>query len=214
MLNVSLLRVWAQEIKHMMVVYLTHGLFLTCTQKIMCIYKSCIMIYTYTNKQQSSRKVTPCANKITLLNLLGEPASLLVVTNLHPPLSLVCQQLSHPFAFTPLTLSHPTVHITFLQRRHQQSRSSSSGTLPLVMTSFLTPEYSCPWTGWRCHPGQPSQDIAGFSSWCPVSHHGYFFLSPSRLGSSASSPSGSCPASSSSILPTLRATSSITLSIQ
>ncbi len=36
------------------------------------------------------------------LDLLGEPASLLVVTNTHPPLSLVCQQLPHPLAFTPL----------------------------------------------------------------------------------------------------------------
>jgi hypothetical protein len=40
------------------------------------------------------------------LYLLEEPASLLLVTNTHPPLSLVCQQLSHPLlcpshAFTP-----------------------------------------------------------------------------------------------------------------
>ncbi len=35
-----------------------------------------------------------------------------MVTNTHPPLSLVCQQLPHPLAFTPLTYSHPTVWIT------------------------------------------------------------------------------------------------------
>jgi hypothetical protein len=95
----------------MIVVYLTHGLFLTCIQKITCIYKSCIAIYIqmYNNPLE---KITPCANKITQLYLLWEPASLLVVTNSHPPLSLVCQQLSHPLAFNPLTLSHPTVHIT------------------------------------------------------------------------------------------------------
>ncbi len=62
----------------------------------------------YNNRQ---RKITPCTNKVTPLYLLGEPASLLVVTNPHPPLSLVCQQLSHLLAFTPLTLSHPTVQI-------------------------------------------------------------------------------------------------------
>ncbi len=51
-------------------------------------------------------------NKATPLYLLREPASLLVVTNTHPPLSLVYRQLSHPLAFTPLTLSHPTAQIT------------------------------------------------------------------------------------------------------
>jgi hypothetical protein len=39
--------------------------------------------------------------------LLGEPASLLVVTNSHPPLSLVCRQLPHPLAFTPFTPFSP-----------------------------------------------------------------------------------------------------------
>jgi hypothetical protein len=54
----------------------------------------------------------PLHQQVTPFYLLREPASLLVVTNTHPPLSLVCQQLLHPLAFTPLTLSHPTVHIT------------------------------------------------------------------------------------------------------
>ncbi len=81
----------------------------------------------YNNLQ---RIVIHCTNKVTPLYLLGEPASLLVVANPHPPLSLVYQQLFHPLAFTPLILSHPTVHITllYLHRQHQQSRSSSSGT--------------------------------------------------------------------------------------
>jgi hypothetical protein len=64
------------------------------------------------NVQQYSAGTTPCINKPTPLYLLGEPASLLVVANTHPPFSLVCQQLPHPLAFSPLTLSHPTVHIT------------------------------------------------------------------------------------------------------
>jgi hypothetical protein len=50
---------------------------------------------------------TPCiVDKTTPLYLLGEPASLLVVTYPHPLLSLVFQQLPHPLAFTPLILSH------------------------------------------------------------------------------------------------------------
>jgi hypothetical protein len=39
-----------------------------------------------------------------MVYLLGEPASLLVVTKTHPPLSLVRQQLLHPLGFCP---SHP-----------------------------------------------------------------------------------------------------------
>jgi hypothetical protein len=44
-------------------------------------------LQTYINSQ---RKRNPCYNKITLYYLFGEPASLLVVTNPRPPLSLVC----------------------------------------------------------------------------------------------------------------------------
>jgi hypothetical protein len=50
----------------------------------------------------------------TRVYLLGEPTSLLVVANTHPPLSLVCQQLPHPLlAFPPFhTLLFPTVQLT------------------------------------------------------------------------------------------------------
>jgi hypothetical protein len=86
-------------------------LFLTCTQKSHNIYKSFIAIFTRCTA--SPPNPTPgIINKTTPLYLLGEPASLLVVTNTHPPLSLVCQQLPHPFAFAPFTLSHPTVQVT------------------------------------------------------------------------------------------------------
>jgi hypothetical protein len=43
---VSLPQVRIQEIKRMLVMYLTHGLFLTCTQKSRFVYKSCIAIFT------------------------------------------------------------------------------------------------------------------------------------------------------------------------
>jgi hypothetical protein len=95
----------------MAVMYFTHGLFLTCTQKSCYIYKSFIAIFTRCTAFPSN--ATPCIiDQTTLLYLLGEPASFLLVTNTHPPLSLVCQQLPNPLAFAPLTLSYPTVQIT------------------------------------------------------------------------------------------------------
>jgi hypothetical protein len=66
----------------------------------------------------------PCSSMGTPLYLLGEPASLLVVTNTHPPLSLVCQQLPHP-----LLCPSPQFKIHYLHRRHQQSQLSSSRTV-------------------------------------------------------------------------------------
>jgi hypothetical protein len=95
----------------MTLVNFTLGLFLTCTQKSHYIYKSLIAIFTECTAFPS--KLTPCiVDKTTSLYFLGEPASLLVVMNTHPPLFLVCQQLPHPLAFTPLTLSHPSLQIT------------------------------------------------------------------------------------------------------
>ncbi len=50
----------------------------------------------------------------TRVCLLGEPTSLLVVVNTHPPLSLVCQQLPHPLVALPPfhTPKFPTVQVT------------------------------------------------------------------------------------------------------
>jgi hypothetical protein len=94
----------------MTVVYLTHGLFLTCTQK-NHIYLQVMHHDIYTNVQYSLRKNNPLYQQYNPA-LLGEQVSLLMVTNSHPPLSLVCQQLLYFVAFTPLTLSHSTDHIT------------------------------------------------------------------------------------------------------
>jgi hypothetical protein len=128
---VSLPREWIQGIKCMTMVYFTNSLFLTCTQKSYLFHRLHNSIFT--NIQQFSRTVEPLLNKVTLYFLLGEPASLLVVTNPHPPLSLVCYQLPRPLALTPFTPFSPiTLHITslhYLHRRHQQSQSSSSGTV-------------------------------------------------------------------------------------
>ncbi len=84
-----------QEIKHMTLVNFTYGLFLTCTQNLIIFTIVHFNIYKMYSISPNS---TPCIiNKRTLLYLLGEPASLLVVTNTHPSLSLVCQELPHPF---------------------------------------------------------------------------------------------------------------------
>jgi hypothetical protein len=107
---VLLLRGQIQEINCMMLVNFKHGLFLTCTHKSHYIYRSFIAIFT----RCTAFPPDPTSlhfNKTTPLFLLGEPASLLVVTNTHPPLSLVRQQLL-TLCFAPLTLSHHTVQIT------------------------------------------------------------------------------------------------------
>jgi hypothetical protein len=91
-----------QEIKRRMLVNFTHGLFSTCTQKSHYISQSFIVIFTRCTAFPTNP--TPCIiNKTNLLYFLGEPVSLLVVTNTHPPLSFVCQQLPHPL----LCPSHP-----------------------------------------------------------------------------------------------------------
>jgi hypothetical protein len=117
-------------------VYFTHGLFLTCTPKSRYIYKSFIAIFT--RHTAFPPNPTPCIiDKTTPLYLLGEQVSLLVVMNTHPPLSLVCQQLPHPLAFAPLTLSHPTVQLHYLHRQHQQTWLSLSGTSMYCNKSVL-----------------------------------------------------------------------------
>jgi hypothetical protein len=65
------------------------------------------------NVQQFFYQIQPFASETKQPCLLTWRASFfLVVTNAHPPLTLVCQQLSDLLAFTPLNLSHPTVQIT------------------------------------------------------------------------------------------------------
>jgi hypothetical protein len=86
-------------------VYFTHGFFLTCTQKSRYIYKSFIAIFT--RHTAFPPNPTPCIiNKTTPLYLLGEQASLLVVTNTHPPLSPSAQISSNMFQFCPEILAY------------------------------------------------------------------------------------------------------------
>jgi hypothetical protein len=129
--NVSLPRVWVQEIKHTPMMYITHGLFLTCTQKYCFIYKSCIKIFTKCTAFLV--RTNPLYQQLhNPAYLLGEPASLLVVTHpIHPCLWSAnnCPTLW----LLPLSPFHiPQFKLHYLHRRHQQSWSSSSGTVNVI----------------------------------------------------------------------------------
>jgi hypothetical protein len=61
-----------------------------------------LQITYYNNYTTYNASLNPSPCFITsCIYLLGEPASLLVVMNTHPPLSLVCQQLHHPLLALP-----------------------------------------------------------------------------------------------------------------
>ncbi len=136
--TVSLPREWIQEIKRMMTVYSTHGLFLTCTQRF-CLYLHNIQIFNihtiykqlyqtpYKKKQERTLtylegQLLACGDKFpsTLVSFLETTA---------PPFSF---RLFHPFP-TPQPTSH------YLQWRHQKSQYSSSGTF-IVMVIFSSPQ--------------------------------------------------------------------------
>ncbi len=114
MFIVSLPRGQIQEIKYMLLMHLTHGLFLTGTQNVIKLWIIYYNIYMLFNASFNS---APCFPP-PCVYLLGEPTSLLVVANTHPPLSLVCQQLPHPLIALQSfhTPRFPTVQVTlFIQ---------------------------------------------------------------------------------------------------
>jgi hypothetical protein len=132
--SVSLPRGRIQEIKHMVLVYLTRGLFWTWTQKSYYIYSSYITIFTRHIMSRSTQPLT--SNNIPCFNYLENQLlfSWLQIT-IHPCLWSAnnCPTL----CFAPVTLSHPTVlhysyttvfKLHYLHRRHQQPRSSSTRT--------------------------------------------------------------------------------------
>jgi hypothetical protein len=129
-LTVSLPQGWIQEIKRMLLLHLRHGLFLTWTQRFYYI-TDYILQYLHDNRCL----IQPNPLLPTNLCLLGEPASLLVVTNTHPPLSLVCQQLPHPLLALP-PFHTPKLKSHYLHRRHQQLQSSLSGTSTLAVSGL------------------------------------------------------------------------------
>jgi hypothetical protein len=107
----------------MLVMYFTHGLFLTCTQNLVLFTNHIFNLHTKSrfiykssqylqNVQQFSSQPTPCISNKQPCLLTWRDSFFARGDESYPPLSLVCQQLSHPLAFTPLTLSHPTVQIT------------------------------------------------------------------------------------------------------
>ncbi len=126
-------RVWVREIKRTLVMYFTHGLFLTCTQEYHCIYKSCKTIFT---------KCTAISIRTNPLHqqqsnpayLIGEPAFLRAVTNTIHPCLWSANNCPTPWLL-PLSYFHsPEFKLHYLHRRHQQSWSSSSGTIKESLT--------------------------------------------------------------------------------
>jgi hypothetical protein len=120
--NITVSLPWGQiqEIKCMLLVLLTHGLFLTWTQKSRYLQ---IIYYNSSATFTASFIPTPCSQP-SHVYLLGEPTSLLVVANIHPLLSVVCQQLSHP-VLVLLPFHTPQIKLQYLHRRHQQVSNSS-----------------------------------------------------------------------------------------
>jgi hypothetical protein len=145
--SVSLPGVWVQEIKRMTVAYFTHGLFITCTQKSRYIYKSFIAIFTRCSAFPPNP--TPCIiDKTTQLYLLGEQ---LLCSWWRIPIE-PCLWSSNNCP-TPLLLPLSPFHtlqfkLHYLHRRHQQFRSSSSGTVSICPISPCT-EQTPPPDLWR-----------------------------------------------------------------
>ncbi len=121
--SVSLPRGRIQEIKCMLLVHLTHGLFLTWTQNLIILEIIYYNIYMLFN---ASVNPAPCF-PLPHVYLLGESTSLLMMANTHPPLSLVCQQLPHPLLARP-PFHTPQFRIQYWHRRHQQLQSSLPNT--------------------------------------------------------------------------------------
>jgi hypothetical protein len=70
--------------------------------------------------QHSQLNLPLVFNKTTPLYELGEPASLLMVTNTQPPLSLLCQQLPHTLLCPSHPFTPPKFKLHYLHRQHQQ----------------------------------------------------------------------------------------------
>jgi hypothetical protein len=112
----------------MMLVNLPHGLFLTCTQKSPYIYRSFIARYT-----TFPPNLTPCIS-------MGNPALLTWRTSFfargdeYPSTLVSGLPTTAPPLALPLSPFHtPQFKLHYLQRRHQQSRSSLSLTLNMYI---------------------------------------------------------------------------------
>jgi hypothetical protein len=113
---VSLPREWFQEIKRMMVMHSTHGLFLSCTHN---------LIYIYITYNQSLIK-TPCQGKKeqenpNLLAWCESPSTLVpCLLATAPPLDAEpLSPLSHPFSpITLFTTTTSTIKVFFVRENY------------------------------------------------------------------------------------------------
>jgi hypothetical protein len=134
-LFVSLPRGRIQEIKRMTLVNFTHGLFLTCTQKSCYIYKSFIAIFTKCTTFPS--KSTPyISDKTTCFTYLeSQHLCSWWEIPIHPCLWSANNCPTHwLLLLAPFHTAQFKLH--YLHRWHQQSRSSSSGTLFMCAVAY------------------------------------------------------------------------------
>ncbi len=91
-------------------------------------------IYTH----RTSHPTRPLLPIASLVYLLGEPASLLVVTNAHHPHPCPWAANNCPtLCFAPFTLHTPQFKLQYLHSRHQKHWSSSSGIVwPISRKNF------------------------------------------------------------------------------
>jgi hypothetical protein len=122
--TVSLPQEWIQGIKRMMTMYFTHGLFLICTLKLIFVitwhallYLQNVQVISYESPLHEKNSRFTCLEGQLLARGDEFPSTLfpsLVTTA--PPLGF--------YPFHPFLIPQFTLH--YLQRRHQQSWSSSS----------------------------------------------------------------------------------------
>jgi hypothetical protein len=108
----------------MMMMYSTHGLFLTCTQ--------ISRLYLHMHNQMI---FTQCTQLLIepLAEITKSPTYLegqFLAHGGESPSTLVPCLLATALIFTPLPPPHSSAPLYYLRRCHQQSRSSSTGTIP------------------------------------------------------------------------------------
>ncbi len=117
---VLLTRGRTQRIKHMMLVNLTHVLFLTCTQKFCYIYKSFIAIFTRCTTFPPNP--TPCLS-IGIPALLTSRTSFFAHGDEYPSTLVSGLPTTAPPLALPLSPFHtPQFKLHYLHRWHQQSQ--------------------------------------------------------------------------------------------
>ncbi len=129
-LIVSLPREWIQEIKHMMMMYSTHGLFSTCTQKISFVFTRQTSWYLHNIQAISLKTPMHQHSNPALLSWRASFSWWRIPINPGPLSGNNCPT---PWLLPLSSLPHPTVHITLFTKR----------TSPIPV--FLVRNTNCRW---------------------------------------------------------------------